>query len=160
MRRKDREVTEIGDIITILESCKICHLAILDGDAPYVVPLSYGYDMSDGILTLYFHSAKEGRKIDVLNKNNNVCFEISTTGGPVHSKSPCNSIYYFSSIIGFGKVYFVEKDEEKCRALSKIFHCQTGNHVSFTSQQADSVCIFKIVSDNFSAKRKNGEKQE
>lgn len=30
-----------------------------------MVPLSYGYKLEKGQITLYFHSAKEGRKLDI-----------------------------------------------------------------------------------------------
>lgn len=81
MRREDRSVTELDGIEAILKECRTCHLAMVDEGKPYVVPLSYGYQLNeDGTLTLYFHSAKEGRKLDILRKNNLVCFEISREG--------------------------------------------------------------------------------
>ena len=43
MRRKDREVTDIGEIENIIEKAKIVHVGMVDGNAPYVVPMQYGY---------------------------------------------------------------------------------------------------------------------
>ena len=78
MRRKDREVTDKNQIEEILKQCKTCHVAMVDNEKPYVVPLSYGYQiLEDGTLELVFHSAKDGKKINILKKNPNVCFEIS-----------------------------------------------------------------------------------
>ena len=74
MRRKDREVTTVDGIKEILDSCKTACIAMVDGGAPYVVPLNYGYEIKDGNLIMYFHCAKEGRKIDILKRNNKVCF--------------------------------------------------------------------------------------
>ncbi len=62
MRRKDREVVDIGDIQSIIESCKTIHLAMADGGMPYVIPLSFGYEITGNTLTLYFHSAYAGLK--------------------------------------------------------------------------------------------------
>jgi len=76
--------------------------------------------MSGNILELYFHSAPKGRKIDVLNRTGNVCFEISCASEPVHSG------YYFASVIGFGKTRFVENIDEKRNALFIMFKHQTG----------------------------------
>ncbi len=42
MRRKDREITDIETIRSILDKAKVLHLAMIDGDRPYVVPLHYG----------------------------------------------------------------------------------------------------------------------
>ena len=47
-----------------------------DGGVPYIVPLNYGYEYADGELTFYFHSAKEGRKLEILKKNPTVCLEL------------------------------------------------------------------------------------
>lgn len=154
MRRKDRQVTDIETIKDILDSCKTCHVGMISEGIPYVVPLSYGYDISDGILTMYLHSAKEGMKMDALKKNNNVCFEVCTEGKPVYAETPCNSGYYYSSVIGFGKVEFIDDVESKCEALSKMFMHQAERNVEFTNKQADTVCVFKIVSSDFTGKQK------
>jgi nitroimidazol reductase NimA-like FMN-containing flavoprotein (pyridoxamine 5'-phosphate oxidase superfamily) len=155
MRRKDREVRDINDIEEILRQCKTCHVAMVDKGAPYVIPLSYGYRIIDNkALELYFHSAHEGRKLDVLNRDNRVCFEISCEGEPVHSETPCNSGYYYTSVIGFGEVVFIEETEEKCDALSVLFKHQTGKDIEFAPGQANSVCVFKIVSTEFAGKKK------
>ena len=59
MRRKEREVTDIKEIREVLDSCKVCRLGIADEGGAYIVPLNYGYRLEDGVLTLYFHGAKE-----------------------------------------------------------------------------------------------------
>lgn len=154
MRRKDREVNDYEEIKKILDLCKTASVAMIDDNTPYVVPLSYGYEMRENQLILYFHCAKEGRKIDILNKNKSVCFTIFDEGKPLHTECPCNSGYYYSSIIGFGKVKFIEDTEEKEQALTKMFIQQTGKNVTFTKEQVDTVCVFKIISDDFTGKRK------
>jgi uncharacterized protein len=155
MRRKEREVTDINGIEEILIQCKTCHVAMVDDGLPYVVPLSYGYKILKGnALELYFHSAPEGRKLDVLKCNNKVCFEMAYEGEPAHSETPCNSGYYYASIIGFGEVVFLERTDEKGEALSVMFKHQTGRDVTFTAEQTKSVCVFKIVSREFTGKEK------
>jgi len=154
MRRKDREVTDIKEIEEILLQCKTCHIAMVDGGLPYVVPLSYGYKFFGNTLELYFHSAPEGRKIDILKRFNKVCFETSFEGEPVNSETPCDSGYYFASVIGFGEAVFIDDTDEKRGALSIMFKHQTGKDVSFTPEQAKNVCVFKIVSNDFTGKKK------
>ena len=155
MRRKDKAVTDINGIEEILLQCKTCHVAMVDGDSPYVVPLSYGYKILDGnVLELYFHSAREGRKLDILRRNGKVCFEMAYEGEAVHSETPCNSGYYFASVIGFGDAVFIDDTDEKREALSVMFKHQTGREIVFTAEQAETVCVFKIVSTDFSGKKK------
>ena len=155
MRRKDREIIDIYGIEEILRHCKTCHVAMVDRGLPYVVPLSFGYRILDGnVLELYFHSALEGRKLDILRRNNKVCFEMANEGEPVFSENPCNSGYYFASVIGDGEAVFIDNTGEKCRALSVLYKHQTGKDYEFTTEEAETVCVFKITSTDFSGKRK------
>lgn len=155
MRRKDREVTNIEEIKCIIESCKTCHLAMVDDGMPYVIPLNFGYEITDRTLTLFFHSSNEGRKIDILHKNNTVCFEMCLEGEPIFAeKTPCNSGYYFSSDHGFGHAEFITDVNEKCHALSLLMKRQANMSVTFTQEQAKKVCVFKVISNDFIGKRK------
>ena len=65
MRRKDKEITDIKSIEKIIHKAKVCRLALSLDDTPYVVPVCFGYSAE----TIYFHSAKEGKKIDIIKKN-------------------------------------------------------------------------------------------
>jgi len=156
MRRKDREVIDKKEIEKIILQCKTCHVAMVDDGIPYVVPLSYGYKFfENGTLELYFHSALEGRKLDILRKNNKVCFEMAYEGEPVHAETPCNSGYYFSSVIGYGEAVFIKNPAEKCSALSAMFKHQSGKEIEFSSNHTEKVCIYKIVSTDFTGKKKS-----
>jgi len=157
MRRRDREVTDPEQIKKILAPIKTCHLAMVDGGKPYVVPLSHGYTLDEDMLTIYFHSAKEGRKIEVLRKNSAVCFEMSTEGqSSFEEATPCDFGYYFSSVIGFGNAQFIEDIEEKCMALTIITKHQADTEYKFTEMQANTVCVFKVSSTDFCGKLKPG----
>ena len=155
MRRNDREITDLSAIEAIIRLCKTCHVGMIDGDTPYVVPLSFGYEVKNNTLTLYFHSAKEGRKLDILRRNNRVCFEMCVEQGAFFSQErPCGSGQYFASVIGFGEAEPVDAAEEKRRALSLLMERQFDARVSFAQSQADTVCVFKITSTDFTGKQK------
>ncbi len=76
MRRKDREITGIDEKLEIIAKCKVCRIGLSENNYPYIVPINYGYSFNDRKLALYFHCAPEGKKIDIIKKNNNACFEI------------------------------------------------------------------------------------
>ena len=154
MRRKDREVTQKEELIEILDSCKTACIAMIDGDIPYNVPLNYGYEFKGDDLILFFHCAKEGRKIEIIKNSNRVCFALFSEGEPIHAETPCSSGYYYSSIIGNGTVQFVEDMDEKKHALKKLVEHQMQVETEFTDAQADTVCVFKVISKDYSGKRK------
>ena len=128
-------------------------LSVLGDDGyPYGIPMDHWYSETDG--KLYFHCAKDGRKIEILTNNNKVCFTIFSEGEPIHAETPCNSGYYYSSIIGNGRVEFIEDSEEKKYALKRMFVHQAERDVDFTDEQAANVSVFKIVSKDYTGKRK------
>ncbi|MDP4152250.1 MAG: pyridoxamine 5'-phosphate oxidase family protein [Bacillota bacterium] len=159
MRRRDREVTNIEEIRKIIDKCKVCNLAMVDKGTPYVIPLNFGYTIEGDMLTLYFHSAKEGRKIDILKENNSVCFSMMVEGMLGHIENPCNSGYYFESVIGFGKVEFITDVDEKCKILSNIVKHQSNQDFSFTQKHTDSIAIYKVTTNDFVGKIKPNPKQ-
>lgn len=148
-------MTDPEKIKGILDSCKTACVAMADGGQPYVAPMSYGYALRDGALTLFFHSAKEGKKIDILKRNPKVCFAIFNEGEVTVAPAACGSGIFYSSVIGNGLAEFLENPGEKREALSAMFERQTGRKVEFTEAQASAVCVFKIVSTDFTGKQKS-----
>jgi nitroimidazol reductase NimA-like FMN-containing flavoprotein (pyridoxamine 5'-phosphate oxidase superfamily) len=154
MRRKDREITNIPEIEAIIKKCKICHVAMVDKGTPYVIPLNFAYVMDGDILSLYFHSAKVGRKLEILKEDNKVCFEMACEGKLGYISNPCSSGYNFESVLGFGEVEFIEDIEEKSKILTLFVKQQSDQDFAFTEKQASSVCVYKIVSKDFTGKIK------
>lgn len=69
----EREVIKPELIAAILDEIQILNLGINDIDGvPYVVPVSYGYEMTDTQLIVYTHFMKRGKKVDLLRNDNRV----------------------------------------------------------------------------------------
>ena len=156
MRRKDKEITDINEKIAIIDKCKICRIGLSKDNRPYIIPLNYGYDFKDNLLTLFFHSATEGKKIEMIKNNNQACFEIDCDTKLIEAENPCNHGYAFKSIIGFGKIFFLENTEEKIDGLNKIMKHQTEKETAYAfSQEAlNKVVVYKIIVEDFTGKRK------
>lgn len=152
MRRKDREITDIKEILAILEACKVMRIAMCRENRPYVVPLSFGYSYENGGFTLYFHCAKEGKKLDWLRENPCLAFEMDCGHNMLPAQSPCSYGYECQSILGEGTAFFVEDPEEKKEILHRYMKHQTGRDFSFTDAQAETVGICKILVEHISAK--------
>lgn len=155
MRRKDREVTDIQEILHIVDEAKILHLGLMDGGYPYIVPMHYGYEFADGTFVFYLHSAKEGHKLNLIQKDAHVCVELETnvelvSGGEV----PCMYGAAFASVIGKGTAEFVEEEQEKIKALELFMKNQTGRAFEITGKMAESVAVIRVVVREFTAKRR------
>ena len=76
MRQRARQVTDRKIICAMLDGMDVMFLGMNDGDAPYVVPLNFGYTFEEN-LVFYFHCAKDGHKLDCLRRNPNVCVSLA-----------------------------------------------------------------------------------
>jgi len=147
--RKDREIISKYEIESIINKAFVCRLGMVDENGPYVVPLSFGY--KEG--SLYFHSAKEGRKLDILKKNKRVCFEIDTDHEIVESEKACKWGMKYKSVIGFGNALFIEDMESKKTALGIIMHHYSGRSFEFEEKEVKRVVIFKVEIESMTGKK-------
>lgn len=154
MTRREREVTDINEILSILDKCKVLHLGMVDGDEPYVVPMNYGYEYENGALTLYLHGAKKGRKIDIIQKNPKVFFEMDCDITPFEGDIACRYGITYASIMGKGIAEITEDVEEKKKALSVLMKTQTGKDFEFEDKMVAFVNVIKITASSFTAKRR------
>lgn len=152
MRRKDREVTDIRQQLEIIKSCKVCRLALQDAQGLYIVPMNFGYEYREGKLTLYFHGAREGRKVEALKEGAAVAFEMDCEGELLEGESPCAYGYAYKCLMGNGKAALVDDPEEKKKALSLLMLHQTGREFLFTNHQAKSVAVIRVEAEQMTAK--------
>ena len=152
MRRDDRAVTAPDEIRALLEQCRVCRLAMADAAGLYIVPMNFGYTLEDGRLTLYFHSAREGRKIDAITAAPQVAFEMDGGHALTAGDAPCDYSYRYESITGTGRAAFCRTAEEKAAGLRAILLHQTGQDFAFTAPMTQGVAVFRVEADAFSAK--------
>ncbi len=114
MRRREKEITDPAELRRILGAARVLRLARCDGDRPYLVPLSFALDGDDLVL----HSAREGRKLDVLRRNPAVCFEVEEGVALRPAATACETGFDFRTVIGSGEVELVDDPEERRRLLA------------------------------------------
>lgn len=149
VRRKEKEIHDNDELEDILKNGEICRLGLCDNNVPYIVPMNYGY--SDG--NIYFHSAKIGRKIEIIKKNNYACFEIEVGTEIVKNDKACNWGMKFKSIIGYGKLEEVHELYEKMKGLSVLMKQYSGNKTwKFPDSNIEKVLVLKLRIDVMSGK--------
>jgi len=146
-----KRITDIEDIEEIIEKAIVCRLGLVDGDAPYVVPVCFGYERN----ALYFHGASEGRKVDLLKKNNTVCFELDADVELRRAEEPCDWAVRYRSVVGVGRARFLESDEEKAQGLRVIVRQYTKGDYTFPKDALDKVIVVKVDIESITG-RKSG----
>lgn len=109
MRRKDREMDKTF-ALEVADKCEYALLSMVDvqGKA-YGIPITIARDGT----AIYFHCAKEGKKIDALRKTPEVC--LTCVGDTCRALDKFTTTY--ESAIIFGKASEVTDDSEKIHAL-------------------------------------------
>ena len=151
MRRSDREITNFNEIVNVLYRANTIRLGMFDGEYPYVIPLSYGFETSNGCIVLYIHGAKEGLKHDLLVRNNRVCVETDIFHRYVEISG--SILVEYESVIGFGIAETVVGAEATHGLDLLLIHC--GYSVfEYDKSALDAVKVMKITLTQFTGKRR------
>lgn len=136
MRRNKQLLTKVENE-AVLNRCSNGVLACLgDDDYPYAVPLSFAF-MNNKI---YFHSAKQGHKVDAILKHPKVSFAVIDEDTIVSNEYTS----YFRSVIAFGKGRIVEGDE-RISALQTLVEKYSGDQPLELKQKEISSCMQAIL---------------
>lgn len=153
MRRSDREVVDLDEILEIIKKCDVCCLAFFDKDFPYIVPMNFGVILDEGHISLLFHGANAGKKLDLIKKNNKVAFEMDCSHKLILGEKACNATMEYESVCGNGIIEILN-EHEKVDALTALMnqYSPNKNHV-FLEEQVKAVTVFKLVVNEITAKR-------
>ena len=151
MNRKEREVEDFADVADILKRCKTIRLGLINQSKSYVVPVSFGMDIVDEKVVVYFHGAVAGLKTECIEQNDNVCIEADIFYKVETTKTGITARY--ESVIGFGVVSKVE-GEEKLHGLRKLVeHYGFSDYPIERCRGLDNTAVYKIVLSELSGKR-------
>ncbi len=149
MRRADKEITGRAEIEEIISRSLVCRLALADENRPYIVPLCFGYKDN----SLYFHSAVQGKKIDIIKKNNRVCFEFDIDSEVIKADKACEWGMQYKSVVGFGRAAFLEDSESKRRALDIIMKQYSGESSAYPEAKLKHTVIIKVEIEQMTGKQ-------
>ena len=154
LRRQDRQIKERSEIEAIISKCDVCRIAFADNNAPYIVTMNFSY--LPELQCLYFHSAKEGRKIDMIAKNNYVCFEMDTGHVLIKAEKECDWGMKYSSIVGYGKLHIVDDHAERKIGLDAIMsHYANHNNFTYNDIIFKNTAILRLDIEEITGKRKS-----
>lgn len=152
MRKNDREITRFEEIVALVERCDTLRLGIADDQAPYVVPVSFGYEVVDGKIVLYFHGAVAGKKYELLQKNPRICVEGDLSHGYKdngHGGVTCD----YESFIGYGDVELLTGAEADKGIERLMAHCGFPEYAC-TPEVMAFTAVYRIKADEIAGKRR------
>ena len=158
MRTAEKEVKSHDEILEIINNCDRCRLGFSENGMPYIVPMNYGFTYSGGQLTLFFHCAGEGRKMDIIKQNPVVCFEMDCDYHLNPGEDNGGNKVKYESIIGTGTIRVVGDHNEKKKILGNMMKKFRRYNPLYrpnplTDDRVRGVTVLKLKADEFKAKR-------
>ena len=154
MRRKDREITDFNEIIDIIKKCDVCRIALNDDEYPYVVPLNFGLDVQGNKVFFYFHAAMEGKKLDLIAKDNRATFEMDCDHNFILYEERMSCTMGYASVIGHGTIEIVA-DEDKYESLKILMRQYHAEDFKFNTDMMKVTTVLKMTVTDMLGKRRN-----
>jgi nitroimidazol reductase NimA-like FMN-containing flavoprotein (pyridoxamine 5'-phosphate oxidase superfamily) len=154
MRRADREISEMSEIESIISRADVCRIAFADNNTPYIVTMNFGYKGGKQP-SLYFHCAPDGRKLEMMEKNESVCFEMDTDHKLYSGEKGCDWGMNFSSIIGYGKLRKITDHLAKKDGLDCIMaHYSDQKRFDYDEKILSRTTILKLEIEEMTGKKR------
>ena len=158
MRRNDREIIDFDAILSVIEQCSVCRVAFFDTGHPYIVPLNFGFETQGDELTLYFHCASEGKKLDLLRLNNQVAFEMDRPEEFIDGEKACYSTMTYLSVCGTGTIT-IAREDEKIHGLTLLMRQYADKQdIIFDEKVLKTVIVLKLQVGRITGKQLKPEK--
>ena len=153
MRRKDREVIDLEEVTAVINACECCRLGFVDENEAYIVPLNFGFEIKNEKIILFFHCAKEGRKIDLIPKQKTISFEMDSNTSLVVAEKACKFSFLYHCVMGSGNLEILENTSDKIYGLNQIMKHYAKNEVWEYDQSAlERICVLKLTVEKWSCK--------
>ena len=114
-RHRERGMTDRADLYTVLDAGLICHLGVISGGVPMVLPTAYGRDGD----TLYVHGSSANGVYGAAD-GQQVCVTVTHLDGLVCARSVFTHSVNYRSAIVFGTATMVLDEDERWQALRII----------------------------------------
>lgn len=146
MRRKDREITDPVELDKIIADCDCCRLGFTDGGGCYIVPLNFGYRRGNAPV-FYFHSAREGRKVELARRGGVAGFELDCGHGLLKGAEACRCSFAYRSVIGQGEIALVDDPAEKRAGMALIMDHMAGSGTwgELPAGAEDKIAILRLT---------------
>jgi nitroimidazol reductase NimA-like FMN-containing flavoprotein (pyridoxamine 5'-phosphate oxidase superfamily) len=143
---KNRALDNQRDILDIIQNCDVCYVSMVDKEnKPYLIPMNFGF--ADN--TILLHGAKQGKKIDVLKNNPNVCIVFSTDHQLrwQNEDVACSWSMKYRSVIAYGKVEFIDEISEKEALFHQFMKNYSPKDFKFSKPSLEEVQLMKVPVD-------------
>lgn len=159
MRKKEKEITDRDEVLSVLRRALIIRLAMAGRDGPYVLPVNFGHELpehGDGWGVLYVHCSHKGRKMEMLRSDPRVCFEAETDVAVVPPRDPSNACDFgmrFRSVVGFGTAEILTGPEDVRHGLDVLMAHYSDQAYDYPDTVLRKTAILRIPIESLTGKK-------
>lgn len=158
-RRRDREITDRMTLRQIICNNNQAVISMTDGVTPYGVMLNYAPLFDGKRLTMYFHCALDGHKIDILRQNPAVSVFVNDVEKTKIVNAGSNSAKWtthYRSVILSGTIKLLTDYAQKDDAIRIFMRHYTDEPVEFAEAVLERTMILKLNVDRMTGKQNPG----
>lgn len=140
---KNKVIASKEEMKAVIRKCQTCCISMVDPEGkPYVIPMNYGFQ--DDVV--FFHGAQKGKKVDVLQHQQDVCIVFSTDHQLryVNEEVACSWSMRYRSVIVYGKAEFVDDLKDKVDCLNIIMANYSDRSFEYNDPAVREVMVFKV----------------
>lgn len=157
MRVSKKEIKDRAVITGLLSGSPVGRLGTIGKDGyPVIKPLNFVYREGK----LYFHSAREGEKLEDIKRDSRVCFEVDSPIAYVkNSGNPCETDYLYRSLIIKGKAGIISDKDERLSALKALMekYQPQGSYGEFREDTLALTAVVRIDIEEMTGKEDIGQ---
>lgn len=146
-----KDITNKDEILDVISKCKVCHIGFVDNETPYVLAFNFGYKDN----TIYIHCAKEGHKIEILKKNNQVCVVFDTDHDLFarHQEVACSWRMRYKSVMAWGKAEILNDYNQKVEGLNIFMKNYSELDFNFSAPSVNNVNVICIKIEKITGRK-------
>lgn len=147
MRRIDREITDRQEMFDVLMRCNTMSIGFQGDEYPYVVPVSFGGVKDGERITLYYHCAMEGKKVELAERFPKVCVQAHI----FHRVEKLTTRY--ESVIAYGTVEKVQGKEAVAGLKAITEHYGYVDYPVDSCESFPRTGVYKITVESITGKK-------
>lgn len=144
MRRQDRAIVSMDEIVDMLKATQVCRLAFHGEEYPYIVPMHFGFAREGDALALYFHCAPEGERMRRMRRDGRVAFEMEGPYAIVGLESACSYTTHYESVMGTGTLREVQGEEKRLGIQALMRQIAPGRTFALDAQALENVAVLRL----------------
>ena len=149
MRRKDKVVTELDALESIINASAYVTVGFNDNGETYMVPLDFGYDSNGQSLgAVYFHCARAGRKLDLIERDPRVSLLFVAADHAVIDEGDgslaCTLNTDYRSVMALGEARIIDEGAEKSAAIRVVLRQHGCEHRPVTPENLAKTLLVRI----------------